>query len=132
MIVKALVASIEKDNNNKDATDIEITWDMGLQEKSEKLLESYKGRIYHGVALVILSKVYLCFCCTAKKEEANMTLGEKYQRQRKLKKKERKLAVSRGWQDISFCGLGLIVGFVLTHAQRPRKLLLRKLKWTKN
>lgn len=39
------MASLNKEAAADEAADVEITWDMGLQEKSEKLLESYKGMV---------------------------------------------------------------------------------------
>eukprot|EP00039_Didymoeca_costata_P010935 m.149252 g.149252 ORF g.149252 m.149252 type:complete len:630 (+) comp15009_c0_seq2:204-2093(+) len=70
--VKALLQSCkeaEEAENNKG--DLQITWDLGLKEKTEQLLRDREEKL----------------------EEKNMNVGELLEKKRKLKSKERKRAI---------------------------------------
>lgn len=41
---KALISELKREEEEaEEPAEMEITWDLGLQEKSQQLLESYKG-----------------------------------------------------------------------------------------
>ena len=109
---------------------MEITWDLGLQEKSQQLLESYKGRCCAGgrrhTSAVPGPHSPACSSYPARKAEADMTLGEKYARERKMKKRLKKKAVRVSACGAAACRSGSPVAHFCSHARscclrRPRR-----------
>lgn len=110
-LFQALVSELKKEEKEKeDPDEVEITWDLGLQEKSQKLLESYKGKCFQTVHTRVRSSWHRYAkshsfpyadlsppaAHLARKAEESLTLGEKYARERKLKKRAKKKAVRTG------------------------------------